>query len=73
MLKLFEGVMRRSDQFPPVLPRVIEGNSSLGELSRIKLAIGCKAIIIYTLHDKVLVREVVLVIGVSRVRLNLIV
>jgi hypothetical protein len=64
VLEFLEGVMGRGDELPPILARVVEANSSVGILPRIQLAIGGQTIIVYALHDKVLIRQVMRMVGV---------
>ena len=71
MLELLKGVMRWGDQLPPILPRVVEAYSPISILSRIQLAIGSQTIIVYTLHDKVLIRQVMRMVSVRRLCLYL--
>lgn len=64
VLEFLEGVVGWRDELPPILPRVVEANSPVGILPRIQLAIGGQTIIVYTLHDKVLIRQVMRMISV---------
>ena len=64
MLKFLEGVMGWCDKLPPILPRVVEADSPIGVLPRIQLAIGCQTVIVNTLHNKVLIRQVMRMVSV---------
>ena len=63
VLELLEGVVRWGNKLPPILPCVVEANSPIGILPRIQLAVGGQTIIVYTLHDKVLIRQVMRMVG----------
>ena len=71
MLEFLEGVVGWGDKLSPILPRVVKANSPIGILPRIQLAIGGQTIIVYTLHDKVLIRQVMRMVSVRRLCLYL--
>ena len=71
MLEFLKGVVRGGNKLPPILPCVVEANSPIGILPRIQLAVGGQTIIVYTLHDKVLIRQVMRMVSVRRLCLYL--
>lgn len=63
LLHLFEGIMRRRNQFPPILTCVVECNTAVGVLSGGAGAAIDHRIIVYTLHY--LMTEIVLMCRLS--------